>query len=708
MMTLAEIIERTQRNRATLSEEELRSLPYKKAFIYGRVSSQGQVRESHESIMEIAKLLAIARKDGYRTGLEMGEVERWLDSIQGGGDVPRVMENGDVIVDCRDLGLSGSLGEDKRPGLRDLWEKVAAGELGAIYLTEGMSRLSRDRDRVLGYKLLKLLKEHQCRIRTPDGVYNPAIPRDWENLAEDIEDSADEMKKLGIRLGRRRSSKAAEGRHVGSPVSPGYVVTVEGQRRDGSYIMGKWEPYVPHQSVVIKALEELVRQLSVHKAAQALRAQGVLFPFFPEELKYMETRSVLRQYHKTDAGYLISYYALKGLATDLKLVGFWQWKDILIENNHPAIVPLELFLQAYEIATSASPRGRAAWSEPMEWSGLLYCMNHEHPQRLSAHNSRGRWACNHSYKMGLGPRCLYIEDHLLTPPLTSEFLRYLDLAPHAQAVLEKLKAEASEYGLEESRRRRKEAELKARIANLERYLGSADAEREETYWRLIREARAELELVRQKPPEPRATLVDLERVSRFLQNLESDWGKYPSSLRNRLLTLLVDRVELRHDPSHIEATVVWKVGFRQVVDIKRALARFTKEKRWRPEEDNLLKLLWPSSSWESIVAALPERTPAAINQRACRLKLTRQVQKKLPDASHPWTEDDDRQLKELYTAGVSVAKIAGRLGRTERAVMARASVIGVPRPEGFRNRRSEPVWEPVNIKVFHESTSPRR
>jgi hypothetical protein len=51
----------------------------------------------------------------------------------------------------------------------------------------------------------------------------------------------------------------------------------------------------------------------------------------------------------------------------------------------------------------------------------------------------------------------------------------------------------------------------------------------------------------------------------FLEKkLEGNWEKYPGSLRNRLLTLLVDRVELRHDLSHIEAMIVWKVGFRGV------------------------------------------------------------------------------------------------------------------------------------------------
>ena len=704
-MNLEEIIQRMRQARSVPSEEDLRSLPYKKAFIYGRVSTQEQVEESHESIMDIARHVTLAKQDGFKTNLEQQEVEKWLQAIQDGEDVPRVMEDGEVVVNCKDLGLSGSLDEDKRGGLRDLRQGVEGDEYGTVYLTEGMSRLSRDRNRVLGYKLLKLLKDKKCRIRTLTGVFNPAIQRDWDYLARDIEKSADEMTQLGIRLRWRQESKARTGRHVGSPVCPGFIVKIEGHRRDGSYILGKWQPYLPHVEIVITALKELVKQGSIYKAAQVLRARGVVFPFFPEELKYMEKRSVLRQYLKSDDGYAITASALKGLATNLALVGVWQWKEVIIPNNHTAIVPDDLFLQAYEIAISTKPRGRAAYAEPMEWADLIYCYNHgDKPAKVHSHNTRRRWACNLQYQLGVGPRCLYVEDHLLTPPLTKSFLDCLDLTPHAQAVLDKLKAEVTEHGVGESTRQRREAELKTRLANLEKCLGSGDPEREETYWRLIRETKTELELVLQKPATPRVTVMDVERVTSFLENLESDWDKYPSRLRNRLLKLLVDRVELRHDLSHIEATIVWKTGLRQVVNIKRTSAHFTKEKRWRAEEDNLLRMLWPSASWEAMIAALPGRTPQAINQRACLLKVTRKGTRRPPDTAHLWTEDDDNQLRKMYTEGVSTAEIAERLGRTEQAIKARASVLGVPRPKCFYHRKVRPVWETDNIKVIHEST----
>ena len=707
-MNLEDIIHSLRKARSAPSEEDLRSLPYKKAFIYGRVSTQGQVRQSRESIMDIAKQVEVAKNDGFPTGLKLEEVEKWLKAIQNGEDVPRVIEDGDVTVNCKDLGLSGSLDEDKREGLRDLRQGVESDHDGTVYLTEGMSRLARDRDRVLGYKLLKLLKEHKCRIRTPEGVYNPAIPRDWENLADDIEDSADEMKKLGIRLHRRRASKAAEGKHVGTPVCPGFIVKIEGQRSDGSYILDYWVPYPPHQEVVITALEEVVRQRSVFRAVKVLHAAGTVFPFFPDELKYMETRSALRLYPRNNRGYVITTNTLKNLATNLNLTGTWEWGDVIRENNHPPIVPLDLFLQAYEIATSNKPRGKAAYAEPMEWAGLLYCYNHDMPKRVSSYNTRKRWACNQDQHLGLAPRCLYIEDHLLTPPLTAEFLRCLDLTPYAEEVLEKLKSEVSESSYEENRRRQREAELRAHIANLKRYLGSDNPEREETYWSLIKEAQDELQMLRDRPPTPKSTVVDLERVRQFLDNLEENWAKYPSRLRNHLLKLLIDRVEMRHDRSHIECIIVWKMGLRQTVDIQRPQAHYTPENRWSAEETRLLRMLWPSASWEAILAALPERNKSAIYLRATRLRLSRRGIRKAPGKSMLWTQEEVDQLKDCYLIkGLSKIEIADRLGRTKGAIEHKVSEMKLIRPKELRRYKQQLVWQAGDFKVTDATCSRR-
>lgn len=55
----------------------------------------------------------------------------------------------------------------------------------------------------------------------------------------------------------------------------------------------------------------------------------------------------------------------------------------------------------------------------------------------------------------------------------------------------------------------------------------------------------------------------------------------------------------------------------------------------------------------------------------------------------PWTEDDDEVLREMVGDGRSVAEIAKRLGRTERAVSVRCNRIGVVRTMGPHPNHSE-------------------
>ncbi|MBI4336479.1 MAG: hypothetical protein HY683_01420, partial [Chloroflexi bacterium] len=148
-MDIQEIVERRRRTRSVPSEEDLKHLPFRRAFVYGRVSRPDQVRDSEQSIKEIGHLVALARKDGYATGLGDNEVKHRVEAIQR-GETGAILswEDGEVVVDCRDLGISGQLSEGRRPGLAALKRSLEADEVGCLYLTEGMSRLSRDPDRV--------------------------------------------------------------------------------------------------------------------------------------------------------------------------------------------------------------------------------------------------------------------------------------------------------------------------------------------------------------------------------------------------------------------------------------------------------------------------------------------------------------------------------------------------------------------------------
>ena len=705
-MELQEILERRRRRRRP-TEEELKRLPFRRAFVYGRVSKPEQVRESEQSIKEIADLVKLARADGYLSFLPQEEVEGRVQAIQQGKPgALLVWEDGEITVDCRDLGVSGQLPEGKRPGLASLTQKLEAGEIGCLYLTEGMSRLSRDRERVLSYQMLKLLKSQQCRVRTPDGLWNPAIDRDWEYLDEELQDAAQELKVMGRRLQRRRNNKAREGRHVGCAAVPGFIIEVEAQRPDGRYVFGKWKAYPPHAEVVNIILRYFVRLRSAIKTARALHDDGIVFPYFPPELAYMVNRTRLRACPRTPAGYAITPALVTGLAKNPALIGVWQFSDQPpIIDNHDHIVDDDLFWEACEIALKErKPRGKAVRFEPLPFSGLLRCYNHPVPERVVSNTNDGTYACRRQYTLGQGPVCMDICSHALDIPLLETILGQLDFTPYADEVLTRLQADYEKGKAEEAHRRRQEAELEQRIKRLKGYLGSPDPEKEETYWNLIREAQAELDAIRARPPaKAMPASLNVQLVRKLLARLKLDWDHYSPTLRNRLLKIIIDWVEIRPGKKVVEATIVWKVGLRQSLRIYRPLPHGGYEKAWTTDEDEILRSLWSSAPKEDIIKALPRRTWKGITQRAKRLGVRRPRHRSPCDTWYPWKEDEDARLVEMYNRGDALHDIAASLGRSMAAVACRIHTRGLSRPQPSRKKMS--VWESLGNNLIGSETS---
>ena len=125
MRTVADIVQTLHAKKIKPSEEELRHLPFKDAFIYPRLSSPAQVRESRESIHEIAELVRLAKQDGYQSNLTPTIVEERLLNIQKGNADKEVCTDGQITIDFRDLGISGRLSSNERPGLKHLQDSLS-------------------------------------------------------------------------------------------------------------------------------------------------------------------------------------------------------------------------------------------------------------------------------------------------------------------------------------------------------------------------------------------------------------------------------------------------------------------------------------------------------------------------------------------------------------------------------------------------------
>jgi hypothetical protein len=124
MQTIEQILESRRKFHKKPDEQDLKRLPYRDAYVYGRLSSTKQVRDSKESIREIGRLLELAIQDGYTTSLSPDDITLKLDRITYDPAAEKLWSDGEVTVDVRDLGISGQVSGEERQGLFNLQREV--------------------------------------------------------------------------------------------------------------------------------------------------------------------------------------------------------------------------------------------------------------------------------------------------------------------------------------------------------------------------------------------------------------------------------------------------------------------------------------------------------------------------------------------------------------------------------------------------------
>lgn len=332
-------------------------------------------------------------------------------------------------------------------------------------------------------------------------------------------------------------------------------------------------------------------------------------------------------------GYQISHNLVFGLATNPKMIGIWSWGNgEVITHNHPAAVPEDLFIEAFQLANRpGKPKGRAADNEPLEWSRILYCCNHPTPRRVVSRGAAGYYSCEGDYKLGKGSVCFYKQAHFIDEPLTKAVLSKLELNTCIEEIISRMESEAVNHRLDRVREHQQVTRLEKEIKTLQALLpccvdeitGKVDKEKEKYYWEQIREKTRLLEESKSKTITGVTPVIpDYAGLRDFLRELPVRWETFSRSLCNRFLTALINRVELKEN-NKIEAAIYWKAGFRQQVMIPRWVCKGRKEKLWTEEEDNLITKLFPSAPRELILHSLSIRSWKAITLRAMRLQIKR-------------------------------------------------------------------------------------
>jgi DNA invertase Pin-like site-specific DNA recombinase len=146
----------------------------RKAFIYQRLSTHEQRKKSLWSLEMQDALRDQATADGYR--------------------------DDQIIVERRDLGISGTKGWEERPGLAALIQAIEADEVETVYVVH-ISRISRDQTLIDGLEFGELCKQHHVLIVMPTMRLNLRDSMHMRLYRQEIERAADEIELLKMRLG---------------------------------------------------------------------------------------------------------------------------------------------------------------------------------------------------------------------------------------------------------------------------------------------------------------------------------------------------------------------------------------------------------------------------------------------------------------------------------------------------------------------------
>jgi DNA invertase Pin-like site-specific DNA recombinase len=635
----------------------------RKALIYQRLSTHEQRKKSLWSLEMQDALSEQAKADGYRED--------------------------QIIVERRDLGISGTKGWEERPGLAALIKSIEADAVEAVYVVH-ISRISRDQTLIDGLEFGELCKQHHVLIVMPTMRLNLRDSMHTRLYRQEIERAADEIELLKLRLGGPLRHKALSGRFDGRGVAAGYLL--DHDRQSEQY--ERYVIYPPHAEVVRAIFRALLTTGTPTRAARWLRERQIRFPpFGPEVPPEDTTRCSLARSKKPlrgPGGYAIAPSLVKSIATNPVYLGWWLVDGQVINpNNHPAIIEEETFLLAQEILAQHGRRRpdsfRLTECGPQLLSGMLWCQKHEVPYHMisTVTPHAGRYRCDHDFHIAQTDHlCTILDARILYEPITDLILRHCSFADHAEAVLAQIDTEYSTAREEARWQRRELSNLQQEVETLKHNLALTRTPGQiAIIFEQIDQRMERITALADEHNSPMRRILSAAQVATvkaFLADLRTGWDKQPPELRNELFRVLLERVSIASDADHVTATVVWRTGLQQRLWIERPRFRRGGKVPWTATENAWLRKYYTTATPEDIQAQFPQRSANAIRQQASRLGLDRR-QRSRSDPKNPNWSPDETVVLHAYAAGeISYVDMIARLpGRSWDGIQGQAGVLGL-------------------------------
>jgi len=676
----------------------------KKAFIYQRLSTHEQVRKSIYSLQMQDALEDLAREDGYKAPLTTEEVE----AIRSRSDYPSYYANGQLHVEQRDLGISGTVGQEKREGLATLIRMIEADVVESVYVVH-ISRLFRDQTLIDGLSFGELCKEHNVIIVMPNMRLNLRDRMHMKIYRMELERAADELELMQLRLMGAKHFKGKQGYYCGGNIPLGYTLDVDKE----SKTYQKYKPYAPHAKIVNLIMEQMLAgNGSPRFVLNHFLKNSTYVPFFDEEVAaIMDGRHAFVNTAKCSAGWIVGEGLIRSVATNPVYIGWWIYGgEVCQYDNHPAIVDKDLFWAVQKVISSSKPKPRGGISGtpyPL-LQGLLYCQDHDDGLHyVTSSYNRGRehrlYRCNTEYRRGLKANtCFNVSEYILEDPVCEFVVAQCSYAEYTDQVLQHLAEEYDEAKERTEALRREYSRLAREIENLKANLALTKTTEQvqmilDMVDRRMKE-RERLGLMEAQPIGRVLTESDVNNVRSLLSNLGEVWNKYPRKLKNEFLSLVLDKVIVSHRDDKILARIVWATEYEQAILIH---VPFTTagRKEYSEEEKDILREYYPTMPKERLMELLPGRSWISIkNYASGKLNLRRHAGKPggvKGSKIRRWTEEEDGIVRQYYNAEITKEEMMSKLDRTSGAIISHATIALGLKWKPRNEYRSQVRWEEI-------------
>ena len=646
------------------------------AFVYQRLSTTEQKKNSRYSLERQDDLERIAREDGYADEL--------------------------IYVERRDLGVSGTKGQEEREGLAYMIQLIEQGKVESVYVIE-ISRISRDQTLITGLQFGELCREHDVIIVTPTMRLNLRDEMHMRMYRYEIDRAAEELKSIRFRMQGAKEMKARHGYHTGNSLPPGFIIDVDQKLPNGTPNPNyqKYKIYEPHAKVV-RLLFQMMAKPGAYMRGVALECQrqGIVFQKLPPELLAIKSNAASFATTKPnpDGSYPIKVGRLESILSNPAYIGWFIWSgEVISQNNHPPIIDEETFWMVQKKRRWKGVR-RTVFYDPLPLAGLLHCAHHEPPKQMIGSNTTRRehaqYLCRNEDQQG--SQCVSFYARFLEEPIADLIISQCSFPGYTDRVLKRLNAEYDEAKDKVAAYKREYQRIVNEIETLKTNLSrTRTPEQVDMMLELIDakvKEREELASMESQPMGKVMSAAEVATVKEFLAHIDTHWAKMTDAVKNTFLSLLLEQIDIQHTPATITAAVTWRTGLRQTILVERRF--IDNRKKWTDEENAIVRANYLTMERPELCALLPGRTWGSIRRQAVNLGMERPLELRTRHTCElPYTEEEDQVIRAFYALQITRDEMRKRLSRrSDDSIFLRSKKLGLgKRPQTVR-------WQLINTE----------